>query len=736
MTLRFFKKSRLKPRPLSRVGSRICGYETLETKLPLTWAGIAPTSITPSGTTAVTLNAQNDASGTASIASTEVDYYSFTATASGVYTISATTPSSSLDTVLGIFSSTGQRLAYNDDIGWPNTDSRLAVTLTAGTRYYVGITNYSAASRGSYTWTIDGPAAAVTDDAYENNDTRATAYDLGTLTAAKTISSLAMADSYDWYKFTTAAAGTSSSSVSISFQNSQGDLDLALYDSSGTLVSSSQGTGNSEMISLNGLAAGTYYVRVNGYNGALNSNYSLTLNPPTPSTTPTSPGTTFSDVAYYGGSNEWNLNSINAPESWAQGYTGDGVVVAVVDTGVDLNHPDLMSQIWVNADEISGNGIDDDRNGYVDDTSGWDFVSSDNDADDANGHGTHVAGTIAADDNGYGATGVAPDATIMPVRVLDRDGYGTESSVAAGIRYAAQNGADIINLSLGGSFSSVIQSAIQYASQLNVLVVVAAGNEYASTPSYPARLSASMTNVISVGAYASSNSIASFSNDVGSSGAVQVDAPGVNVYSTYIDGRYTTLSGTSMATPHVAGLAALALSANNSLTANQLRTLIVEGTNRSISGSDSNGGINAAITVALAASGQIPSSASNGTLNSVRTQTSLTSSFVLLHWLDASSATDTSRQSPSTVEVIASLQSDVSSRAVLSSSEASAAATVHDFTLRALGETEYENLDLVARTSNVQTSDRSGDRLDEIFAAESDWALDCSMLPETEPAIS
>ena len=183
---------------------------------------------------------------------------------------------------------------------------------------------------------------------------------------------------------------------------------------------------------------------------------------PTPAD-PVAPVTALPDVAYYGGSNDWNLNAINAPESWAAGYTGQGVIVAVVDTGVDINHPDLMSQIWVNAGEIAGNGIDDDGNGYVDDVHGWDFASNDNNPDDGNGHGTHVAGTIAADDNGIGATGVAPDATIMPVRVLGNNGSGSASSVAAGIRYAVNMGADIINLSLGGSYSSLILSAIEYA---------------------------------------------------------------------------------------------------------------------------------------------------------------------------------------------------------------------------------------------------------------------------------
>jgi len=602
-----------------RCGQAPLGFEALEPRWTPTWAGIPPTSILPPAAPAVvSLNTQGDASGTAAITAGEIDYFSFTATSTGSYAISATTPSSSLDTVLGVFSATGQRLGYNDDTSALNTDSRLSINLTAGAKYYFGITNYSSSTLGNYSWAIDGPAATVAaDDSYEDNDSRATAYNLGTLSAATTVGSLVMADSQDWYRFTTTATGTAANSVSIAFQHAQGDLDLELYNSAGTLLARSQGTSNSEAISFNGLAAGTYYARVYGYRGALNPAYSLSINPATaaPVTPPTtSPVTAFPDVAYYGGNNEWSLNSINAPEAWAKGYRGDGVVVAVIDTGVDLNHPDLVNQIWVNAGEIAGNGADDDHNGYVDDVQGWDFSSSDNNPDDQNGHGTHVAGSIAAEANGFGATGVAPDATIMPVRVLDSNGSGTMSGVAAGIRYAARMGADIVNLSLGGGYSSVLQSALQYAQQLGVLVVAAAGNESASTPGYPARFSSSLTNVLSVGAYSSSGTIASFSNDVGTSGAVQVDAPGVSVYSTYIDGRYTTMSGTSMATPQVAGMAALALSANHNLTAAQLRDVIVNGANHTIAGSDARGGINAALTVALAAAGQTSSTAAAATV--------------------------------------------------------------------------------------------------------------------------
>jgi subtilisin family serine protease len=587
----------------AKVGARpILTLEALEERNLLSWSSVPPPLLyMPIQASAVTLNAQGDAQGNASIATTENDYYTFVAPTSGSYTFRATTPSSNLDTVLGVFDAGGYRLAYNDDTSYFNRDSQLTMSLTAGSRYYLGVTSYTGTPGGSYTWTIDGPAAVPGDDGYENNDSFFQAANLGTVTGTRTISNLMMADAADWFRFTTTATGSSASRVSLSFQHAQGDLDLELYNASGSRLGISEGTGNSEAVSLNGWAAGTYYIRVYGYNGARNPSYGLTIAAPAPISPSPAPSHAFPDVAYYGGSNEWNVNAVNAPESWALGYTGEGVVVAIVDTGVDLDHPDLVNQIWVNRNEIAGNGIDDDGNGYVDDVSGWDFVGNDNNPNDGNGHGTHVAGIVAAEANGFGATGVAPGATIMPIRALDNNGYGSQTSIASGIRYAAQNGADIINLSLGGAYSTVIQSAIEFARSLDVLVVVASGNEYASTPSYPARFSASMTNVISVGAHNSSGGIASFSNDVGGSGAVQVDGPGVSIYSTWTNGGYARLDGTSMAAPHVAGLAALALSANRSLSASHLRAAIVNGANRLVSGSDSEGGINAALTVALVA---------------------------------------------------------------------------------------------------------------------------------------
>jgi hypothetical protein len=264
----------------ARGRSRHLRIEALEQRLALTWAGVPPTSIAPPVALAVTLNAQSDASGSAAITTTEVDYYSFTANATGSYTFSASTPSSSLDTVIGIFSSTGQRLSYNDDLSSTNTDSRVSVNLTTGARYYFGVTNYATNSRGAYSWAIDGPVPTSTDDVYENNDTLSTAYNLGGITSLRTVSSLKLVDVEDWFRFSTSATGTSSSSVSISFQNVQGNLQLGLYNSTGTLLATSATSNNSESISLSGRAAGTYYVRVYGNFGATNPNYSLTVTPP------------------------------------------------------------------------------------------------------------------------------------------------------------------------------------------------------------------------------------------------------------------------------------------------------------------------------------------------------------------------------------------------------------------------------------------------------------------------
>jgi subtilisin family serine protease len=305
---------------------------------------------------------------------------------------------------------------------------------------------------------------------------------------------------------------------------------------------------------------------------------------------------------------EWGVADIRAPDVWHQGYTGRGVTVAVVDSGVALAHPDLAGRLWNNLAEIPDNGRDDDANGFVDDTVGWDFLDSDNRPDDPAGHGTHITGIIVGgvvppdssesapserDDGAGEALGVAPDAIVMPVRVLNVNLRGANRDIAAGIRYAVDNGADIINLSIGGPQNGDIRSAIEYAGDHDVLVVAAAGNDRALAPSYPAAFSRDLANVLSVGAYRQSGERLNASDLVGSSGAVQVDAPGQAIRSTFVTATYGYQSGTSMAAPHVAGLAALLLSANPQLTAAQLRAILTGTVDPPAIGSDSAGRVNA-----------------------------------------------------------------------------------------------------------------------------------------------
>ena len=191
---------------------------------------------------------------------------------------------------------------------------------------------------------------------------------------------------------------------------------------------------------------------------------------------------------------------------------------------------------------------------------------------------------------------------MLPIRVLDDNGSGSTNGVARGIRYAVDNGADIINLSIGAERSNRrMRNAVRYAESNGVLIVAASGNESENVPNYPAAYSSTFDNVISVGAFDRELEIASFSNFVGTSRAVQVDAPGVSIYSTVEDGSYATFSGTSMSTPFLSGVAALALSADPTITAIDLRTAIVAASTLDIAGSDSQGGINASTLVATLA---------------------------------------------------------------------------------------------------------------------------------------
>jgi len=275
---------------------------------------------------------------------------------------------------------------------------------------------------------------------------------------------------------------------------------------------------------------------------------------------------------------EWNLTAIRAPEAWDVTTGSAQVTVGVVDTGIDATHPDLAPNLWANPGESGGgretNGLDDDGNGRIDDVHGWDFVSRDGQPQDGNGHGTHVSGTIAARGNdAIGVAGLNWSSALMPLRVLGDDGSGFVSDAITAYAYAARNGARVLNASLGGSrFSRAEHDAL--AAAPNTLFVVAAGNDGAdndATPEYPCDYD--LANVVCVAASGHDDALASFSNY----GPANVDlaAPGVDIASTWPGGRYALLDGTSMATPHVAGAAALLLAHDGTLTVAGLRAALL-----------------------------------------------------------------------------------------------------------------------------------------------------------------
>ncbi len=249
---------------------------------------------------------------------------------------------------------------------------------------------------------------------------------------------------------------------------------------------------------------------------------------------------------------------IDAAEAWNVTTGSTSVVVAVIDTGIDYRHSDLAANVWSNTDEIAGNGVDDDRNGYVDDVRGWDFANNDNDPFDDNGHGTHVAGIIGAvGNNGVGVAGVAWRVRLMPLKFLAADGSGSLSGAIAALNYAVANGATISNNSWGGGgFSEALVNALVNARNAGHVFVAAAGNggtDNDTAPHYPA--SYDLDNVVSVAATDRNDRLASFSNY--GLNTVDVAAPGVSILSTTPNGGYGYRSGTSMAAPHVAGALAL-----------------------------------------------------------------------------------------------------------------------------------------------------------------------------------
>lgn len=292
---------------------------------------------------------------------------------------------------------------------------------------------------------------------------------------------------------------------------------------------------------------------------------------------------------------QWYLDAIHAPAAWDSTTGSSSIIVAVLDTGLDLRHEDIKENLWANTKEIAGNGKDDDANGFVDDVYGWDFIDDDNDPSpspvsdssaEAISHGTLIAGEIGAiGNNDLGVVGVNWSVKIMPVRMLDDQGGGTEFDAANAIRYAVRNGAKVINLSFAGNeASAALQNAVKDAYAKNVVVVAAMGNDARDTdanPVYPACLRTTDDDwVIGVTAITDLNQGASFTNY----GTICADvaAPGTNIYGLsyynvsegYPDSYQGSWSGTSMASPLVAGAAALLFSKYPTLSAGDVRNIL------------------------------------------------------------------------------------------------------------------------------------------------------------------
>ncbi|WP_354700975.1 S8 family peptidase [Paraconexibacter sp. AEG42_29] len=297
----------------------------------------------------------------------------------------------------------------------------------------------------------------------------------------------------------------------------------------------------------------------------------LGLSPSVASAAPTAPVTP-SDTLYADQSALQADAAIGAPQAWRL-TRGAGAVVAVLDTGVLESHPDLTGQLWTNSGEVAGNGKDDDRNGYVDDVHGVDLVNRDGDPADDEGHGTHIAGIIAAKADGDGAVGLANQAKIMAIKVLDARRGGTADTVAQGVLYAVGNGADVINISINGAGTSEsLKSAIRIAGAAGVPVVASAGNDgdnLGLVPSYPA--SYPDAAVVGVGATKGDTILASFSNF---GRGVELTAPGVGILSTSSTGGYELRDGTSMAAPFVAAALAMLHSVRPELAGTELQATL------------------------------------------------------------------------------------------------------------------------------------------------------------------
>ncbi len=309
---------------------------------------------------------------------------------------------------------------------------------------------------------------------------------------------------------------------------------------------------------------------------------------------------------------QWNMNNsgeidsagtrglpgvdVGAERAWEVQSGSKDVIVAVVDTGIDYTHPELISNMWTNELEEKGqSGVDDDGNGFIDDIHGYNFVSNTGSPMDDHGHGTHCSGTIAANrDNSIGIAGLNRNVSVMAVKFLDGQGEGTLENAVRALDYTIKMKARILSNSWGGyGESEILKEAVGRTRDAGQVFVAAAGNDSGDNDSDKNTIPAAydFDNIVSVAAIDNRGELASFSNYGASS--VHVAAPGVNIYSTSMNGGYETMSGTSMAAPHVSGIAALLLAANPTLNDKGVKERIMKGARplKGLSGKISGGGL-------------------------------------------------------------------------------------------------------------------------------------------------
>ena len=379
------------------------------------------------------------------------------------------------------------------------------------------------------------------------------------------------------------------------------DLDLYLYqlNSSGSEylnIKSSEESGSEEETLFKGITAGDYVLQISHYENidgmGGEADFTVALDAQSYYEEAVIPNDQYFDLQWHlinsGQAGGLDNEDILAPEAWNSRSKSPNITVAIIDSGIQLDHPDLINNIWINSDEIFGNGFDDDGNGYVDDASGWNFPAS-SPYPFPDEHGTHVAGIIGAEgNNGIGVAGVSWDVQLMPLDVFNGSKGASDADIVNAIYYAANNGADVINMSLGSTYYnanlsdfkryepygySLYYDALTYAVNQGITVVIAAGNDDLNNDSHlsvPAAFSEVIDGVVSVASLSNSGDLSWYTN-YGSS--VTIAAPGGNadgsvvgeIISTIPNSDYYGLSGTSMASPIVAGAAALIKAENKNL---------------------------------------------------------------------------------------------------------------------------------------------------------------------------